>query len=199
MKHNVYLLIAAIVSVCLFSACASGPEYSSVKSSLKPQQGKGLALIYFKRGMGGAAAKIQIYANGQLLTEDYRRGGFYAHQAPSGPLRLSVSVGGRSNEASDAFAGMAGWMGSAQGTSNLAQGADVGVEVGKSLRESERQRNVNYTILDVKPGNVYYVEMVVTGFRQLLMKVRTKEEALEGGEGIQNCRWLNPDGKGRAQ
>jgi hypothetical protein len=81
-----------LICACLFCSCASsGPTYQSVKSSLKPQAGKGLALIYYDAGIYGAAAKWHIYANDQLLTDRFSRGSFYSFQANPGDLRLSTT------------------------------------------------------------------------------------------------------------
>jgi hypothetical protein len=91
MKISVYFPFIAIC-VLIFSGCASnGPVYHDVKASLVPQPGKGLALIYYKAGIYGSAAKWHIYANDQLLTDRFTRGSFYSYQASPGDLHLSTS------------------------------------------------------------------------------------------------------------
>jgi len=91
MKSHICLSITAAFCASLLAGCASTtPVYHSAKASLTPQPGKGLVLIYFKPGFYESAMKWHIYANDQLLTDKFKRGAFFSHQAAPGELRLST-------------------------------------------------------------------------------------------------------------
>jgi hypothetical protein len=93
-KQTGLLLLIASICACLVSGCAGNGNqtYHSAMASLTPQPGRGLVLIYYKDGVGGHAARWRISANDQLLTDNFRRGCFYAYQAAPGTLVLATSV-----------------------------------------------------------------------------------------------------------
>jgi hypothetical protein len=97
MKKYVRLSILAFIAinVSLLTGCqsmwTSGPRYSTVKTSLTPEPGNGLVLIYAKSGFwGGGPNKWKIFANDKLLTEKFHLATFYSYQADPGELRLST-------------------------------------------------------------------------------------------------------------
>ena len=89
---NISWFSTAAICACLLTGCAaSGPLYHEVKSSLIPEAGKGLAIVYFRPGGLGGANKFPIWANREVLTDKFRLGGFYTYQAAPGQLSLAVS------------------------------------------------------------------------------------------------------------
>lgn len=76
-------LLASLMFCALLAACASGPKYADVKSSiapLAPAQGR----IYFYRSnsMVGAAIQPSISLNGEKVGDSKPGGFFYVDRAP---------------------------------------------------------------------------------------------------------------------
>lgn len=176
----------ALVTVALGLAnCTSGtgPRYSEVKSSLCPQKGKGLVIIYWLEGK--TMVSIPIYANNQLLTKEFKPYAFHCYQAPVGPLVLSQSdlsqAGASAGEAAaDGLVG-GGLLGAA--SYSIARAADA---------SEEKKIRANYKPFDVKPGCTYYVEfklnMRLMGPRPTFEQ-RTK---LEAEAALEKCRSISP-------
>jgi uncharacterized short protein YbdD (DUF466 family) len=84
------ILILATITIGLLTGCGtSGPRYSTVETSLKPEPGKGLVIIYAKSAFwGGGPNKWKIMTKGELLTSKFKLGTFYAYQANPGFLPI---------------------------------------------------------------------------------------------------------------
>jgi hypothetical protein len=180
------LLALALATVAFgLASCTSGtgPRYSEMKSSLGPQKGKGLVIIYWLEGK--TMVSIPIYANNQVLTKEFKPYGFHCYQAPVGPLILSQSdlsqAGPSAGEAAVDNLVSGGLLGAAAG----AIAGSVGASEEKKIR-------ANYKPFEVKPGYTYYVEfklnMRFMGPRPTFEQ-RTK---LEAEADLEKCRSINP-------
>ncbi len=182
------------------SACASGPTYRETKSSLKPQSGKGLAIIYYQGGFVGAAAKMPLYISDNVVTEKFQRASFVTCQANSGPVRIGLSLspehntmtaskGAGNGAASGALGGavyglaVGGPIGAIAGAAGGAVGGAIGGAIGGSNAKKPKD---DFVIINMKPGQTQFVE-VIMGHPQ--MRQVTREEAEPG---IAECHWLNP-------
>jgi hypothetical protein len=79
-------LQAALVAAAgiLLSACASGPSYSEMKSSIPTlAQGQGRIYFYRSNSMMGAAVQPDISLNGQVVGSS-QPGGFFYVDRPAG-------------------------------------------------------------------------------------------------------------------
>ena len=209
-KSTITALVAAFAGL-LLSSCAGGPAYREVKASLTPQSGKGLAVIYCKGGFVGAAAKIPVYANDELVTKKFQRGGFYTYEANPGQLHIALfptedktkkptvgqgAAAGALGGAAQGFAqgvaqgatlgASAGPIGMVAGAVGGAIGGAVGVKLGQ--HEHERAKKEASVMLNVKAGGVYYMEIPI-GTIHGQWKERTRAEAEKD---LQDCHWLNP-------
>ncbi len=89
---RLYRLFVVLFLTFLVSACASGPKFSEIQSSipsLKPDQGR----IYFFRSssMLGAAIQPSILLNGAVVGDSQPGGFFFVDQAP-GAKEVSTST-----------------------------------------------------------------------------------------------------------
>ena len=165
-----------------------------MKSSFTPQRGKGLVVFYRGGGINGAMRGFPVYVN-DVEVAKVTRNGYFTYQAPAGQLRLALRQTGAAQgndmaaNGADALAGAAGAM-SAPGANrqSIGIGSEIGSEVGAALRNAEAHRKVNYTTLNVKPGNIYYFE-VAFPLSGMSLNARTKQEAEKG---IVDCHWQNP-------
>lgn len=81
MKKIVCLLVA-LTAILSFTGCASGPQFSAIKSTipaLAPDQGR----IYFYRpSMFGGAIQPDVRLNGEVIGTSKPQGVFYVDHAP---------------------------------------------------------------------------------------------------------------------
>ena len=89
---RLYRFFVVLFLTFLVSACASGPKFSEIQSSipsLKPDQGR----IYFFRSssMLGAAIQPSILLNGAVVGDSQPGGFFFVDQAP-GAKEVSTST-----------------------------------------------------------------------------------------------------------
>jgi hypothetical protein len=71
-----------LVAATLLAACASGPKYSDVKSSIPPlSSDKGRIYFYRSNSMGGAAIQPNITLNGEKVGDSQPGGFFYVRSA----------------------------------------------------------------------------------------------------------------------
>ena len=91
MKPNVFLPLIAALGATFFSSCASGGgKYQDSSSSYAPKPGKGMVIAYWSHGFAGAAATMNIFANGKEIAHAMGRGQYVAYDADPGPLSLAT-------------------------------------------------------------------------------------------------------------
>ena len=75
--------VAILASVSLLAACATGPKYADVKSSIPPlASDKGRIYFYRPNSMGGAAIQPGIMLNGEKVGTSKPGGFFYVDRPP---------------------------------------------------------------------------------------------------------------------
>ncbi len=165
-----------ILIACAFCAgCISGPsgpaykDFTTSGGAIAPS-GKATVLIYWVSGEGSVSDnsnRSKLYLNNQMMEVSLRPGGFYSYSADPGSLQISSG----------------GAMGSKGGNNVL--GA-----LGGGVLGVMKQQKKDHFVLDVKAGEVYYVE-TKSGFVHEKMMAVPKEE---GERRIQKCHWLNANG-----
>jgi hypothetical protein len=81
MKKNVSLVLMLIVTA-LLSACASGPAYKDVQSSIPSLRSDKGRIYFYRTAMMGAAVQPGITLNGAKVGSAVPGGFFYVDQAP---------------------------------------------------------------------------------------------------------------------
>lgn len=76
--------VMIIVSGCMFlSGCASGPQYSEIKSSIAPLKTTQGRIYFFRKSLEpGLAVQPTIYVNGKPVGTSTPNGFFYIDYAP---------------------------------------------------------------------------------------------------------------------
>jgi hypothetical protein len=188
-----HLLLPGLVAAAFsLVSCVSvtGPKYSEVKSTLTPQNGKGLVMIYWLDGR--ELTPWPLSANNQVLTDKFKPHRFYSYQAPAGPLVLALldsskPIPGAGQGAVDgATRGLI-----AAGPAGALLGAAAGAIAGSAGAKEEARIRDSYKPFDVKAGNIYYMEFKMNQHFTRASPVfehRTKQAAEEG---LEQCQWIN--------
>ena len=83
---------SVLVSVALLAACASGPKYSDVKSSIPPLSStQGRIYFYRSNSMMGSAIQPSIMLNGEKVG-DSKPGGFFYVDRPPGKYEVACGT-----------------------------------------------------------------------------------------------------------
>jgi hypothetical protein len=78
---------------CIFlSGCASGPQYSEIRSSIMPLKSSEGRIYFFRKSLEpGLAVQPTIYVNGQPVGTSTPNGFFYIDHAP-GPIEVKTAT-----------------------------------------------------------------------------------------------------------
>src|SRR5580658_4271145 len=76
------ILLFSVGSAALLSACAGGPAFNDMKSSIPPLRSDQGRIYIYRTAVYGTAVQPSIYLNGNVVGSAVPDGFFYVDQAP---------------------------------------------------------------------------------------------------------------------